>query len=276
MPAVAAQQLVPQSGAACTAPLVLSVTPYVYNGALDSFDVTLADANYVALGGSAGDVAIPMQLMSRWSEQNGIRTHVDTQSIPVVGAFTVSLTMLSAEQGRGVCAATVTFTLQGPTAAPVTPRVSVQHIPPTRAPATSSATITSPAPASIATRGSSTAATSASVIANPFFSLSTSITHLCATNQGAYELWFTLLALYLVFIVAVVMSDVPAVKDSAPASTAIVLVPLLGLFALWYTIPTCRISVWIGVAACLIALGGLAALLQDRSKLPLLPPAMTS
>lgn len=266
-PSVTAVQLL-QNAPSCSAPQVLSVTPYVYNGTLQGFDAVVADGSYVAIGGNAGSEAIPLQFISRWGQQNGaVRIHVDVPDVPVVGTMPVSLTMLAAKAGQGICAATATFTIKGP----AVPRSVPSPISLTK-PASSS----SQAAARATTSQSSTTPVVAVTVTSNSLSNLASIARVCSTNQGAYELWLSLLALYFIFVTIVVFADVPNVRDSALASTAVILVPLLALFALWYIVPECRVSVWVGLAASLIALGGLAGLLQDRSKLPLLPPAKTT
>jgi hypothetical protein len=268
IPAVSVQQLVP-GVTACAAPSVLSFTPYVYNGSLDSFEVVISDKSYVALGGTIGNTSIPLQFISRWDQQgNTVRLHVDVSSTPVQGTLSVSLLMLSAQQGSGVCAGTVTFTLAGPSApAPTSPPTTPTpaKIPARQAPATTSSSTVSAIPV-----------ITASVIESPFSGLTSSVSRICSTNQGAYELWLTLLALYFVFVTAVVFSDVPAVRDAVAISAIVVLAPLIALFALWYGTPDCRVTVWVGIASCIVALGGLVGLLQDRGSVPLLPPATTS
>ena len=270
-PTVSTAQLVPQA-AACATPTVLSTTPYVYDGAVNSFDIVLSDSSYVALGGAVGkDFTIPLQYITRRVDQNGTLTiHVDTPSIPVYGTFPISMTMLSAAQGKGICATTVSFTLQGP-AAPVTPPAASQ---PAATPAqpTSTQSSTAPTPTSSVPSTTAAATVSVSVVGGPIMSFSDTLTRICSTDQGALQLWLTLLTIYFVFVVALVLSDVPSIKQSAIAASAMVLVPLLALFALWYAAPDCRSSVWIGLVACLVAAGGLIALLRDRG-IPLLPPS---
>ena len=274
VPTVSTVQLVPQA-ATCAAPTVLSATPYVYDGAVNSFDIVLSDSSYVALGGTVGkDFTIPLQYINRRVDQSGnVTTHVDTPSIPVYGTFPISVTMLSAQAGKGICATTVTFTLQGP-AAPVAPPTAFQPTTPT-APVepTSTQSSATPTPTSSVPSTTAAATVSVSVVGGPVMSFSDTLTRICSTGQGALQLWLTLLTIYFVFIVAIVLSDVPSIKRSALASSAMVLVPLLALFALWYAAPDCRTSAWVGLVACLIAAGGLVALLQDRREVPQLPPA---
>ena len=95
------QQLLPRGANTCAPLQVQSVNPYVYNGSLDSFDVTVTDASYVSVIGSVGDAGIPLSFMTRRINADGaLRIHVDIQSTPVAGTLPVSLTLLSAPSGK--------------------------------------------------------------------------------------------------------------------------------------------------------------------------------
>src|SRR3990167_10491361 len=71
-------KLLPPGGASCQQLAVSSVTPYVYDGALHSFDVVIPDGSYVAIAGSAGNTVIPFRLMTRSTRPDGqLRIHTD-------------------------------------------------------------------------------------------------------------------------------------------------------------------------------------------------------
>lgn len=170
-PSVSVQQLTPQNAPPCVAPTILSVTPYIYSGSMDSFDVVISDSSYVAIGGNAGNVTVPLQFISRWGEQGGaVRLHVDIDAVPVVGTVPVSLTMLSAETGKGICAATVSFTVQGAASAAATP-IKAPSAAPVKSQQPGAGTTTASSSVSSTTPVVSVVV-SASVLANPFSNLS--------------------------------------------------------------------------------------------------------
>lgn len=277
-PSVNAEQIL-SGNAPCAVPSV-SVTPYIYSGVMDSFDVNVSDPTYVSLAGKVGNFNIPLQLMTRRMNSNGsVRIHIDIPSTPIAGSVPVSITMLSAQQG--ICAATVSFAVQGP--APIlAPPATIPVMPEQTSEPTSSPTS---APQGFAT--TTLPAVTSSIVAGPFSSISGSISRICEVNQGSYELWLTLLAAYFVFVVATVFSNMPALRESNTLSTTAILVPFLALFLLWYAMPECRAASWTGVIAALIAIGGLVALyrgevaenmklLPQPAAVPLIPTAPVS
>jgi len=47
---------------------------------------------------------------------------------------------------------------------------------------------------------------------------------------------------------------------------AMIVVPFLVLFGIWYFAESCRVSAWVPIIATLVALAGLAAAFWDRSE----------
>ena len=87
------------------------------------------------------------------------------------------------------------------------------------------------------------------------------------TAGGAYRLWFILLVVYAVIVVATILGQpqMPMAIRTQEWTAAIIVVPFLLLFAIWYFAESCRVSAWIPVIATLIALAGLAAAFWDTS-----------
>ena len=250
------QQLLPQGANTCAQLQVQSVNPYIYNNNLDSFDVTITDPSYVSVIGSVGDTGIPLSFMTRRMNADGtLRIHVDIQSMPVYGTLPVSLTLLSAPSGKPLCVSVVSFSLTGP-AKPVT------TAPTATAPATPE-----PVVATIATSGEE--ATAPIATASPVVGggLQSSLTKACEA-AGPYQLWFILLALFMVVVGLVAFAEPPLGNKGPEVPLAAILVPLVLLLGFWYLAPACRVAGWIPVVLIVAAAIGLVTAFRDQ-ELPL-------
>src|SRR5262245_23671225 len=78
-------QLLPLGQAnACPQLGVSGLTPYIYNGALHSFEFNVTDASYVSIAGSVGGKDVPFyQMVRRAAPGGGLRVHVDIATTPV-------------------------------------------------------------------------------------------------------------------------------------------------------------------------------------------------
>src|SRR3989344_3726601 len=104
MVAVQTRQLLPPNGT--------SITPYVYGGALNSFDVTIDNPSYVALIGTVGNEPIGFQYMTRDITANGqLRIHVDVP-LQLSNSGVITISLLSS-QGGITCASTISFGIAG-------------------------------------------------------------------------------------------------------------------------------------------------------------------
>src|SRR3989344_6836907 len=107
-------QVLPPGGSTCAPLAVSGFIPYVYGGALHSFEFYVQDASYVALIGSAGGTSIPFNTMTRRAGPSGsVQIHVDVATTPVAGTLPIAVTLLSAKgSGQPVCISVVTATVQ--------------------------------------------------------------------------------------------------------------------------------------------------------------------
>lgn len=260
------QQILPLGSQTCQNLQVLDAQSYVYDGALNSFDLTVADPSYVSVLGSVGDVGLQLGYMSRRINPDGtLRIHVDTPSIQLYGETTITLTLISAKQGSPVCVAAVYITVPAPThsSQPTSPQAIDSPV---------KTTISKEEQGSAAiektsiSMGAGTQATSSSTHGLPNAALSSlpaSLSRLCARESTGYELWLMLFAVYMALNVLLVLTR----GDRAPGSAAaIILIPLVALIAFWYAVPECRTSPGMPLLAAVIAAAGLFGLNQGRGE----------
>jgi len=259
------RQVLPVGGNACAQVSATNFIPYVYDGALHSFEFTVSDPSYVAIQGSVGNTLIPFNLMTRKADASGaVRIHVDVQPTPVSGGLPVTVTMLSARSGSPVCMTVVSANaVSGLSVIPYTPVVTA---PPTQstvsAPAKPVVTAapkpvsSSPVPTTQKVLTTSTATGSVvSTFQNPF-------RNMCTSDASAYRLWLILLVLYMLIVGALLWAEFPMSVPWArtPERIAtIILALLLLLLAFWYFSISCRAALWMPLVAFLVAVLGLLA-----------------
>ena len=267
-------QLLPPGQNTCPAVPVSGFTPYVYNNALHSFEFTIADGSYVAIAGSVGSANVPFYQTSRHaSATGGVRIHVDVATTPVGAAgLPLRVTLLSARgSGQPVCITIVsaTVTAEGRIAppGPISPAPSPAPSPRPMPSPVPTPTSPLPTPSPIPTPTPAPSATTATDTVPMATSFQNTLVELCKAG-GAARLWFILLAIYAVIVAAAVFGQpqLPAAIRSQEWVAAIIVVPFLLLFAIWYFAESCRVSAWVPIIATLIALAGLAAAFWDRSK----------
>jgi len=259
-------QVVPPGGSACAPVSATNFTPYIYDGALHSFEFTVSDPSYVALIGSVGDTLIPFNLMTRKTDASGmLRIRVEIQTTPIAGTLPLTVTLLSARSGSPVCLTVVsTNVTSGLATIPHTPVVSAPAAPATvsAAPAKPFAaaapkpTPSSPVPTTQNVLTTGTAAGSVvSTFQNP-------LRNMCTSDASAYRLWLILLVLYMLIVGAVLWAEFPmsvAWARTPERIATIILVFLLLLLAFWYFSISCRAALWMPLLAFLVAVLGLLA-----------------
>lgn len=271
---VSVDQVVPPQGESCAVLGVTEITPYIYDGALHSFDVTVSDASYVVLSAEVGGVSVPFSQVSRWFDQSqGVRMHIDIESQYLLSDTPITVTLMSAHSGAqgATCIATVTSIVHAIPGAsiPATPTSPSEVKPTAHAPESGAGYPwshitygTKPEPAAPATTAPATSsATSAPALITAIHSLG----DLCATGSGPAKLWIILLVLYAVFVWFLV-SQKRGVGESRDWSVALVVAAFLALLFFWYISAVCRTGSWAPIVATVIACAGLIALTQSDGK----------
>ena len=261
-------QVLPPGGNACAAVSVTNFVPYIYDGALHSFEFTVPDASYVAVLGSVGNTQLPFNLMTRRVDSSGaLRVHVDVQTTPIVGTLPLKITLLSARSGNPVCMTVVSagvgsgpVAIQNiPSAHTVPTTVSVAPATPT-APSAPTAPAApqkprSPDPVPTTQKVLTTSTSEGSVVGSAF-------ANLCSSEASAYRLWLILLVLYMLIVGAALWAEFPmsvAWARTPERIATIILALLLVLLAFWYFSISCRAALWMPLMAFLIAVLGLLA-----------------
>ncbi len=263
---VAAQtaQVLPVGGNSCAPVSVSGFTPYIYDGALHSFEFTVSDPSYVALLGSVGNTSIPFNLMTRRVDASGmLRVHADIGTTPIVGTLPLTVTLLSARTGSPVCMTVVSMSVgSGPVAIQSQP-ASTTTVTPSVAPITTVAKPAVKPTAAPSTTTATQAPTVTSAVPGPVVkTVSNPLRNICSTDAGAYRLWLILLVLYTLIVGAALWAEFPmaAAWARTPERIATVILGLLLLLlAFWYFSISCRAALWMPLAAFLIAVLGLLA-----------------
>lgn len=279
-------QVLPPGGATCPQITASNLTPYIYNGALDSFEFTISDPSYVALAGSVGGEGIPFNLMTRMGAPGGLKIHVDIATTPITGTLPLNVTLLSARgAGAPVCLTTVAMTVvTGPIqSGPAAPPTSGSYTPTQTQTGGGTGAARGSASTGNTTSGAGAASTVsaeksmgssgnelASKAALAVGSLMSLTERACATPRSAERTWLILLLAYLVIVGAALWAEFPA--GVSPMRTpervaAIILVLLLLLLAFWYFSLQCRTALWMPLVAVLIAVLGLLAAFRNHPRI---------
>lgn len=259
--------LPPNTGKACAPVTTSEVMAYVYDGNLDSFDITLSDSRYVALSTSAGDQVVPFNYISRWANPDGsVRMHVDLQSIQLNKDVKIQITFLSSQTEEGnriTCVFSVPATVPALTVVGNTgneggqaPSVPVGN--------SGGATTGGHTSGSGSTSGSGTknpsgslgSTTSTSTMNPGLVSASSSLGNLCA-NGGGGRLWIVLLVLYAIFAFTLCAQTFTPDSKTREWNIGLLLAVFAGLLVFWYMSSMCRTGSWAPAVATLIALGAL-------------------
>lgn len=272
--AIHVDQVVPPQGESCAVLGATEIMPYIYDGALHSFDVTVSDPSYVVLSAEVGGASVPFSQVSRWFDQaQGVRMHVDIESRYLLNDTPITVTLMSAHSGPqgATCIATITSVVPavsgaaipaGP-AAPSEPQPTV-HAPQTQAgyPWSHITYGSKPKPAApVPVKPATSSATSAPALVTAIHSLG----DLCTAQSGPAKLWIVLLVLYAIFVWFLV-SQKRGAGESRDWSVALVVAAFLGLLFFWYISAACRTGSWAPILATIIACAGLIALTQSEGK----------
>lgn len=280
---VITKQVIPQGSAGCAPLFAQSVTPYIYDGELHSFDVVISDPSYVGLLGAAGDVMIPFNYMTRDILPDGsLLLHVDTTAT-INGVLPVTITMLSALPNAPVCLAQVSFTtdtlgtIEGssPISAPSTPVDTGSDTSAGEGTGTSNTAGSSGGVRGGSTGGTNGGATGGTVVEPAGTTSGTStvgsiVAKMCSKN-GAYQLWFILLAIFFVIAAFVGLSEPALALRHGALPTILIGVPLVVLLLFWQFAPDCRLSYFIPIILLVAAAIGLYSAYRTA---PTVPPVI--
>ena len=269
----------PPHTTACPTVGVSDITPYVYDGALDSFEITVTDPNYVAVGGSVGDMPIDFHYMTRSiTSDRAVRIHVDIASTPIQSTAPIQVTLLSSRPDtHTTCILSITGEIPG---APSVPNIPTTSTTPSE-PSARNPQGSTDFPHSGTTRShagskghiGNISSTSTITIPKPstvFVGALSSLGTVCS-RTSSWKLWAILLVLYGLFVL--VLSAQPRESDTSHGwNSALIVALALALIGLWYFSASCRAGPWAPVVALIIAACGIWMMRDDTVQLKLLLP----
>lgn len=276
--------IIPAGATSCPVVGVSEITPFVYDGHLDSFEVNVTDSSYVAVAAKAGESPVGFQYLTRRINPDGtLRIHVDIASTPLRGDMPITVTLLSSRpdirvtcalQLSGVVSRGTTVPAPAPTPAPL----PVANIPHPNKPVSSGtgsgvSVSNSPHTQSSYSGGKGTitgtvgSTSSTSTIKTPptkpntvFVGALHSLGTVC-TKASSWKLWAILLVLYFLFVLALALQMPESLSDGSRGwNIVLIIVLLLALLGLWYLSATCRSGPWAPIIAIVLALAGIRAL----------------
>lgn len=251
---------IPAPGASCVPLQATNFNAFVYDGALHSFEFTVPDASYVAVGGSVGEGVVPFWLTSRRVDQTGaLRIHVDLPTTPVVSTLPATINLLSSKNGQPTCVSTISMSITPrsgltggttsnpvgvpspvsvPATTPVTTPAPIKDTPVVEAPAKTEGVVSAPIPAAI----SSTQAF---------------IAKLCTYNNGS-QVWALLLALYALIVAAALLTPIRSIWgiEEWVLRLGAVAIPLGFLIAFWFVAESCRAGYMSLIASLIVGGAG--------------------
>ena len=280
-------QLLPPGGNSCTILPITAITAKVIDGALHSFDVTVGNASYVAVLAQVGGETLPFRYMTRFDHGGGmLRHHVDLDTTATRGSLPVSLTLLSSPPGAPTCLSVISFSV-GSNGEILAPGMTSGQMPPVPTKPTKPSTSSG---ASSGSQGGSTSGGQGTSTVKPTTGTSTAsgtpndgglvsrLQGLC-TGNGALQLWFLLLAIYVVIAALTALARPPLAQKAVWLPIAAILAPLALLLAFWLLAPSCRAAGWIPAMSIIIAVGALLVAFRDQNpavRIIPLPPAKPS
>ena len=278
-PSVLTKQVLPPGSNTCAPLFAKSVTPYIYNGELDSFDIELSNASYVGILGAAGDVSIPFSYMTRRYEPDGtLLLHVDT-TVRINGAVPVTITLMSALPGAPVCLSTVSFTTDAQGNINASNPITVTPSPVDTGMGSDTDTtagtgvVRGGGPVHTVSTGPN-GGTITQPIVGSTSSTSTSLSDVVAkmcTKNGSYQLWFILLAIFFVIAAFVGLSEPALAVRHGGLPAALIGIPLVLLLLFWMFASDCRLSYFIPVILLVAAAIGLYSAYRTS---PVMRPVM--
>lgn len=274
-------QVLPPGGSGCTTLPINAIAAHVVDGALHSFDVTIGDASYTAILAQVGGEGVPFNYMTRFNHGSGmVRHHIDLQTTPIRSSLPVSIVLLSSPQGSPTCLTTISFSVS-PSGAVLAPGAStgVTNIPQstsTGGSTSSGSSGGSSVTGSTGTPGTVVATSSATTAGSPVQSGFVARLQNMCTGNNALQLWFLLLAIYVVIAALTALARPPLSQRSVALPLVLILVPLVLLLGLWYFVPSCRAAGWVPAVSVIIAIAALLVAFRDQNpavKIIPLPPA---
>ncbi len=236
---------IPAPGASCVPLQATNFNAFVYDGAIHSFEFTVPDASYVAVGGNVGEGVVPFWLTSRRVDQTGaLRIHVDLPTTPIVSTLPATITLLSSKQGQPTCALTISMTItprSGLTGGTTSNPVNAPS--PVATPATSP--VVTPAPIKEIPVVSSPEQTGEGVVSAPIPAAISStqafVAKMCTYNNGS-QVWALLLALYALIVAAALLTPIRSIWgiEEWVLRLGAVAIPLGFLIAFWFVAESCR------------------------------------
>lgn len=272
-PAIQTRQLLPQGGNSCVPLTVTSIQEYVQDGDLNSFDVTINNPTYVAVFATIGGAPLSFQYMTRDIMPDGtLRIHVDVP-IEMSHSAAIAMTLLSAERNI-TCMSTIAFGVVGVDGSTPVAAETYAQTPATPTPSygTSNGTSGSGAKPGQGNGATTTVGTSTPVVAGTF---EDTLNRACEAT-GSFQLWFVLLALFVVMVALVALSEATLTRRSEYLPGALIAVPLIILLGFWLFAEGCQATGWIPVILFVIAGVGLATVYRRKettTKVIELPPA---
>jgi hypothetical protein len=247
------------TGKACPAVTVSDIVAHIYNGNLDSFDITLSDSSYVALSTSVNESDVAFNYITRWAYPDGsIKMHVDLQSIRMNKDVPVEITFLSSQSDIHGNRVTCLFNI--PALIEAVTLMGGGEAGASQAPS-SPATI--PNPPSAGNKGSGGQngqigeGTSTMATSNPgIVAAVNSLGNLCA-DGGATRLWVVLLVLFALFAFTLSVQRFEPNTSVRDWNIGLILAVFVGLLVFWYASAVCRTGPWAPAVATFITIVGL-------------------
>ena len=247
---VAVRQVLPQNAQTCPALGVGDIHPYIYDGALHSFDISITDPSYVAISGEVDGTLVSLRQISRWRRADGtLRLHIDVPTTPLRRVVPISITLLSARPGgKAITCLAVISTSFPPVPVPAVPiPIGKGETPPQAG---------RPTPTSAQTTKDASSSTAHVVTATNVLGGT------CGTPSGPVRLWTVLLVLYAMFATFLVLQKDKWLRMTREWDAVLIVGVFVALLLFWYLATSCRTSSWAPVVATLIACAGLMALMR--------------
>jgi len=250
-----AQVLPPATGKSCSPVTFADIQAHVYSHNLDSFDITISDASYVAISTTVDNKPVAFNYISRWSNPDGsVKMHVDLQSISLTRDIPVNITFLSAHNDQSGSLITCLFNVPAKVPAQVKSAgtTGVSPVPGVTPSSHAPRPTTKPSSGTGAPSGGTTSA--ATSTRNPgIVSAMTSLGNLCA-DGGATRLWVVLLVLFALFCFTLCAQRFETGTSVRDWNIGLILAVFLGLLVFWYISAACRTGAWAPAIATLITI----------------------
>ncbi|MEN9413493.1 MAG: hypothetical protein RLZZ342_580 [Candidatus Parcubacteria bacterium] len=288
---VAVDQVLPPQGESCPVVGASDVRPYIYEGALHSFDITISDSSFVAVAAQVGDQVVPFNQVTRYVDAQGaLHLHVDVATNPLVSDTLVSVTLMSAYSGqsRATCTATVTSVVPAQVAPVAVPPVTLPEgnegaYIPGAGDAEYPAQTTNESPVAVepmypwghvsytetTQKPAPKPVTVTPAPVKPIPTLVTathSLANVCTSGAGPAKVWGLLLVLYAAFVALLASMRKKAGESELDWSIPLTVLSFLGLLFFWYLSAVCRTGAWAPILATIIACAGLIVMTFEEEQ----------